>query len=78
MSRPRADTIAAILMVLYSLIGAIDAFSTLAQGAPFKQRVDALQAAQKENYKKARSALGPNRVSALDRLIALEQKRRAG
>lgn len=33
MNRPRAYTIAAILMVVYSLIGALDSFSTLSAGA---------------------------------------------
>ena len=56
--------------------GVVDKLMTLARGAPFLRRVEDLQAAQKANYKKARAALGANRVSALDRLIALEQKRR--
>lgn len=34
MSRPRTYTIAAILMLAYSLIGALDAIPTLALGAP--------------------------------------------
>lgn len=52
--------------------------TTLAQGAPFHARVRELQAAQQANYKRARSAIGANSVSALDRLIALEGKQREG
>ena len=36
----------------------------------YQERVAALSAAQRDNYQKARGAIGANRVSALDRLIA--------
>ena len=54
----------------------VNKLAALSQGASFQARVAELQAAQQGNYKRARSAIGTNHVSALDRLIALEGKRR--
>ena len=53
----------------------VDKLMALARGATFQRRVGELQAAQKENYQRARAAIGGNRIDALDRLIAAEQKR---
>lgn len=54
--------------------GVIDKLMTLARGESFQHRVAELQAAQQANYKRARTAIGANRISALDRLIALDRK----
>lgn len=56
----------------------LDKLAELSRSAPYRERVAALQSAQQANYKRARDAIGANRISALDRLIALERKPGAG
>ena len=58
-------------------VGVIDKLMTLAQGEAFQRRVAELQAAQQANYKRARTAIGANRIDALDRLIEIERKQKA-
>jgi hypothetical protein len=53
--------------------GVVDKLMALARGESFQRKVTELQAAQQANYKRARAAIGANRISALDRLIALDR-----
>ena len=54
--------------------GVVDKLISLARGESFQRRLAELQATQQANYKRARDAIGANRISALDRLIALDRK----
>lgn len=54
--------------------GVMDKLMSLAQGESFGLRVAELQAAQQANYKRARAAIGANRIRALDRLIELDAR----
>ena len=56
------------------LAGVMDKLMSLAQGESFGLRVAELQAAQQANYKRARAAIGANRIRALDRLIELDAR----
>ena len=50
--------------------GIVDKLTAHAQTPAYRERVAALGAAQKDNYRKVREGIAANRVSALDRLIA--------
>lgn len=53
--------------------GILDKLAAHAQTPAYRERIAALGAAQKENYRKVRGAVATNRVAALDRLIAAGQ-----
>lgn len=50
--------------------GIVDKLALHAQTPAYRERIAALGAAQKDNYRRVRDAVAANRVSALDRLIA--------
>ncbi len=54
--------------------GVVDKLVSLARTPSYHARLAELQAQQQANYKRARTAIGTNRISALDRLIALDRK----
>ena len=54
------------------LFRSLEVLTAHATGPGYRRRVAELGAAQKENYRSARAMAGANRVTALDRLIALD------